>query len=221
MLLTETIKNSTSSIKKRRATIESKQHAETYAKALAQLAQATDSIKWTLDCAAVMKESGIVSTPLMDETTRNDILACINDCGNGVSEMKLTLEAVRLLKSKGDAVSAQIKIVWKDASQKYSEGSKGYLSIIGGLSNDPKRAKELADNITKTVTGDPSIKAIKSLVSDVKEAKQIADTFSLNPEIEGFLKKVSSQHATVVDLTPNILNWLKEKKLISKLKIRF
>ena len=144
-------------------------------------------------------------------------VACINDCGNGVSEMKLTLEAVKLLKSKGDAVSAQIKIVWKDASQKYSEGSRGYLSMIGGLSNDPKRARELADSITKTAASDPSIKAIKSLVSDVKEAQQIAYTFSLNPEIEAFLKKVSSQQATVVDLTPNILNWLKEKKLISKL----
>lgn len=221
MLLTETIKISTSAIKKRRATIESKQHAETYAKALAQLARATDSIKETLDCAVVMKESGIVSTPLMDETTRSDLLVCINDCGNGVSEMKLTFEAVKLLKSKGDAVSAQVKIVWKDASQKYSQGSRGYLSMIGGLSNDPKRARELADSITKTVASDPSIKAIKSLVSDVKEAQQIADTFSLNPEIEAFLKKVSSQQATVVDLTPNILNWLKEKKLIGKLKIRF
>ena len=45
MLLTETIKNSTSAIKKRRATIESKQHAETYARALAQLSQSTGSIK--------------------------------------------------------------------------------------------------------------------------------------------------------------------------------
>lgn len=221
MLLTETIKNSTSAIKKRRATIESKQHAETYAKALAQLARATDSIKEALDCAVVMKESGIVSTPFMDETTRSDLLDYINDCGNGVSEMKLTLEAVKLLKSKGEAVSAQVKIVWKDASQKYSQGSRGYLSMIGGLSNDPKRARELADSITKTVASDPSIKAIKSLVSDVKEAQQIADTFSLNPEIEAFLKKVSSQQATVVDLTPNILKWLKEKKLIGKLKIRF
>ena len=221
MLLTETIKNSTSAIKKRRATIESKQHAETYAKALAQLARATDSIKETLDCAVVMKESGIVSTPFMDETTRSDLLDYINDCGNGVSEMKLTLEAVKLLKSKGDAVSAQIKIIWRDASLKYSEGSKGYLSMIGGLSNDPKRAKELADNITKTVAGDPSIKAVKSLVSDVAEAKQITDEFSLNPEIENFLKKVSSQRATVFDLSPNILTWLNEKNLTSKLKIRF
>lgn len=221
MLLTDTIKNSTSAIKKRRATIESKQHAETYAKALAQLAQTTESIKGTLDCAAVMKESGIVDTPLMDETTRSDLLTCINDCGNGVSEMKLTLEAVRLLKSKGDAVATQIKIVWRDASVKYSDGSKGYLSMIGGLSSDPKRAKELADNITKTVAGDPSIKSVKSLVADVAEAKQITEEFSLNPEIEDFLKKVSSQRATVFDLTPNVLTWLKEKNLTGKLKIRF
>lgn len=221
MLLTETIKNSTSAIKKRRAALESKQYAETYAKALAQLAQATESIKGILDCAAAMKEKGIVSTPLMDKSTRSELLACIDDCGNGVSEMRLALETVRFLKSKGDAVTAQIKIVWRDAAQKYSEGVKGYLSMIGGLSNDPKRAKELTDNITQTVAGNPSIKAINSLVSDVAEAKQIIEKFSLNPEIEDFLKKVSSQHATVLDLTSNILAWLKEKNLITKLKIRF
>ena len=134
---------------------------------------------------------------------------------------KLTLEAVKLLKSKGDAVSTQVKIVWRDAALKYSEGSKGYLSMIGGLSNDPKRAKELADNIAKIVDGAPSIKAVKCLVSDVAEAKQIIDGFSLNPEIEDFLKKVSSQRATVNDLTPSVLIWLKENKLTGKLKISF
>lgn len=221
MLLTEIIKNSTSAIKKRRATIESKQHAETYAKALVQLAQTIESIKSTLDCAVAMKESGIVSTPLMDEISRGDLLACINDCGNGISEMQLTLEAVKLLKSKGDAFTAQIKIVWRDAAQKYSDGPKGYLSMIGGLSNNPKRAKELAENISKTVSGDPSIKAVNSLVSDVAEANQVTEQFSLNSKIELFLKKVSSQGATVSDLTPEVLAWLQEKKLMSKLKIRF
>lgn len=221
MLLTDTIKTSTSAIKKRRATIESKHNAETYAKALAQLAQTIENIERTLDCTAVMKECGIVDTPLMDEATRSDLLTYINDCGNGVSEMKLTLEAVKLLKSKGDVVATQIKIVWRDASMKYSDGAKGYLSMIGGLSSDPKRARELVDNITKTVAGDPSIKAAKSLVADVTEAKQIAEEFSLNSEIEDFLKKVSSQRATVFDLTPNVLTWLREKDLMNKLKIRF
>lgn len=221
MRLTETIKNCTSAIKKRRAATESKLHAETYAKALAQLVQATSSIKGTLECATVMKESGIIDTPLMDEATRSDLLTSIDDCGNGISEMKLTLEAVKLLKSKGDAVAAQMKIVWRDASMRYSDGSKGYLSMIGSLSSDPKRAKDLADNITKTVVGDPSIKAVQSLVADVAEAKRITDEFSLNSEIEEFLKKVSSQRATVLDLTPEILIWLRDKSLTNKLKVRF
>ena len=221
MLLTETIKNSTSAIKQRRATIENKQHAETYAKALTQLSQVTEGIKDTLDFAAAMKGKGIVNTPLMDEPTRSELLACIDDCGNGVSEKQLTIETVRLLKSKGDALAAQMKIVWRDAAQKYSDGPKGYLSMIGGLSNDPKRAKDLTDSITQTVAGNPSIKAVNSLVSYVAEAKQITDQFSLNPEIENFLKKVSSQRATVLDLTPNIMTWLKEKNLTGRLKIRF
>lgn len=79
----------------------------------------------------------------------------------------------------------------------------------------------MPDNITKTVAGEPSIKAVKKLVADVSEAKKIADEFSLNPEIEVFLKKVSSLQATVADLTPDILTWLKGKNLTSKLKIRF
>lgn len=221
MLLTETISKTTSAIKMRRATLESKQLAEAYGKALAQLALATESIKGTLECAIAMKDNGIVDTPLMDETTREDLLASIDDCGNGVNEITLSIETVRLLKSKGDAVSTQIKIIWKDAARKYSEGTKGYLSMIGGLSPDPKRSRELADNIGKLVAGDPTIAGINGLVSDVAEAKKIVEAFSLNPEIERFLKKVSAQQATVVDLTPNVLAWLKEKNLTSKLRVRF
>lgn len=221
MLLTEIIKNSTSAIKKRRTTIESKKHAEDYGKALAQLALATESIKGTLDCAAAMKENGIVDNPIIEKATRDELLDCINECGNGVHEITLTMEAVRLLKSKGDAVATQIKIVWKDAARKYSEGTKGYLSMISGLSADPKRSKELADNIGKLVAGDPTIGGIKNLVSNVAEAKEIVGAFSLNPEIESFLKKVSTQQATVVDVTPNVLAWLKEKNLTSKLRVRF
>lgn len=221
MLLTETIKNSTSAVKRHRTAIEDQQHAESYTKALTQLARSVESIKEALDCATVMKESGIVSTPIMDETMRDDLLTCINDCGNGVSDRKLTLDTVNLLKSKGDALSAQIKNSWRDAALQYSEGTKGYLSMIGGLANDPKQARELVESITKTVASEPSTKAVKSLVSDVSKAEKIIGGFSLNPEIENFLEKVSQQRASVLDLTPNILDWLKERELTSKLKIRF
>lgn len=61
----------------------------------------------------------------------------------------------------------------------------------------------------------------QSRKDDVVTFEELADEFSLNPEIEVFLKKVSSLQATVADLTPDILTWLKGKNLTSKLKIRF
>ena len=213
MLLTETIKNSTSAIKKRRATIESKQHAETYARALAQLSQSTGSIKDTLDCANAIKESGIVEAPVIDEATRSDLLACINDCGNGISEMRLSMDAVRLLKSKGDAFATQIKIVWRDASAKYSDGSKGYLSMIGGLSSNPKRATELADNITKTVAGEPSID-MTMLEAFVKERNEAL--FSLDrKKIEAYMIKYGE---TEITQTPDNVFWASVYKAICGIK---
>lgn len=221
MLLTDTIKNSTSAITRRRAAQESKQNAENYGKAISQLDQTTLMIRATLECANALKEKGIVSSPIMDEDTRAEILDSFDSCGNGIENMDLSVETVKLLRSKGEAFFTKIKIVWKDAARKYSEGTTGYLSMIAGLSPDPTKARELAESITKAVDGDPSIKAINGLVFDVQEAKIITDAFALNSEIETFLKKVSSQQATVFDLTPSILAWLKEKKLTNKLKLRF
>ena len=169
----------------------------------------------------MMKSAGIVEHPLMMRPVRDELVEYAGNCGKGIYEGKLTLDMVIAFKAKGDAVAEQIKIVWKDAATKYAEGTKGYLSMIGGLTDNPKQAKELADSISKTVNGALSVTSIKKLVADVDEAKRITHGFSLNPEIEAFLQKVSSQQATIVDLTPNVLTWLKEKKLTSKLKVRF
>lgn len=221
MLLTETINRSTSTIQNRRTVQENKKSAEDYSKALVQLAQASNALKITLDCAIEMKSKGIVSHPLMLQQIRDELIEYADNCGKGVFDGTLALDMVVAFKAKGDAVAEQMKIIWKDAAIQYAEGTKGYLSMIGGLTDDPKHARELADSISETVAGTLSNAAIKKLVADVAEAKRIADAFSLNPEIEAFLKKVSSQQATVTDLTPNVLAWLKEKKLTSKLKVRF
>lgn len=221
MLLTETIKKSTSAIQKRRTAQENKRSAEDYSKALGRLAQASDALKSTLDCATELKSKGIVEHPLMLQQMRDELIEYADNCGRGVFEGTLTLDMVTAFKAKGDTIAAQMQVVWKDAAAKYAEGTKGYLSMISGLTDDPKHAKELADSISNTVDGVLSISAIKKLVTEVAEAKRITAAFSLSPEIEMFLKKVSSQQATAADLTTNIMAWLKEKKLTGKLKIRF
>lgn len=221
MLLTETIKNSTTAIKTRRTTLENNQNAELYTKALLQLAQQNDAIKAILDCAKEMKAKGIVDKSVLTKSVRDDLLTSVVDCGSAIAEDNLTLDAVKVLQTKGETYASQLKLIWKDAATKYADGAKGYLLMISGLAQDPRKARELGDSITRTVEGTLSIGAINKLVSDVKEAKEITDSFSLNPVIEAFLKKVSAQQATVADLTPDVIKWLQDKQLLSKLKVRF
>jgi len=224
MLLTETIRKSTTAIMLRRNANDNKAKAESYFNALTKLDQTAKSIGETLSCAAEMKTKGIISAPIVSEAVKSDLLSCIDSCGNGVSpesEDQLTIETVKLLQSKGDAIAATMKVTWKSAATEYAKGPTGYLSMIANLTDNPKQAKDLVERINKTTAGDPSIKAISKLVEDVATAKKITEDFSISPKIESFLKKVSTQHATVADLTPDVTAWLKEKRLMGKLKVRF
>lgn len=221
MLLTETIKNSMSAIKKKKSMQDNKKAAEDFVKALRKLYCVSQVIKGNLDCATEMKKSGLVQYPVMKQQMRDELLELADSCGRGVFEGTLTMDMVTALEAKGDFVAQQMRIVWKDSSAQYAEGTKGYLSMIGELTDNPKRARELVNSITKTVNGDFDVFHIKNLVKDVDEAKKIVDAFSLNPEMENFLRKVSSLQATVIDLTPDVLAWLQEKRLMSKLRIIF
>ena len=40
-------------------------------------------------------------------------------------------------------------------------------------------------------------------------------------EAEKFIVKVRTQQATVADLTPHIMDWLKENHLTGQIKVRF
>lgn len=221
MLLTDRINSCTSAIQRRRVAQENKQSAEAYTRALTQLNAVSDCLRSSLNCAATMKEKGIVSAPLILEQTRDDLLESANNCGQGVFDGTLSVETVNVLKAKSEAFSGQITIIWKDAASKYAEGIQGYLSMLGGLSSEPKKASEMYEKINKLVNGSPSAGAISKLVDTVVEAKKITDGFSLNEHIEAFLKKVSRREATVFDLSPEIMKWLKDKNLSKKLKIGF
>ncbi|MEE1282943.1 MAG: hypothetical protein UHK60_11970 [Acutalibacteraceae bacterium] len=221
MLLTETIKKTTTAIETRRATIENKQSAERYSKALSQLSKQYISIKNAVDCVKEIKDKKIVESSVFPKSIRDSLLSSVISCGSAIDNGTLTSDAVKVLQTKADIFDNHLKIIWKDAASKYSDGTKGYLSMISGFTDDPQKAKELSESITKTVNGTLSIKAINKLVDDVNKAKVITESFSLNQTIEIFLKKVSAQQATVTDLTPEVLQWLKDKKLLSKLKVSF
>ncbi len=221
MLLTDTIRKSTAAIERQRSMREDKEAADNYAKALKQLSQVINTLQSTVDCVIQMQSSGIVMHPILTQKTRDELNELINNCGMSIYEYNLTTDLVTAFKTKVEAFSSEVTITWKNTALHYSEGPKGYLSMIGGLTDNPSYAQNLAIEIDKAVNNSPSSTTIRKLVSAVGEANKITDSFAISPDIESFLKKVASQHATVSDLSPDIIRWLEKKKLKDKLRVKF
>ena len=221
MLLTQTIKNSTDAIEKQRNARNDKRTAEALSRALDLLIEAGVELQKTLSYAAAMQNNGLTSEPVYSEEAHDSLLECINTCGQGVVDRELTIDQVKALGIQNQAAKRQLKTVWKSAAAVYTEGVRGYLQMIGSLTADPVQAKKLADRLAQAAEGEPSVTAVNELISDVEEANAITESFSINTEIEVFLRKVSNRQATVHDLTPEILGWLQEKRLTSRLMVRF
>lgn len=221
MLLTDTIRKSTAAIERQRSMREDKEAADKYAKALKQLSQVINTLQSTVDCVTQMQSSGIVMHPILTQKTRDELNELINNCGISIYEYNLTTDLVTAFKTKVESFSSAVTITWKKAALHYSEGPKGYLSMIGGLTDNPSYAQNLAVEIDKAVNNSPSSSTIRKLVSAIGEANKITDSFALSPDIESFLKKVALQHATVSDLSPDIIRWLEKKNLKDKLKVKF
>lgn len=131
------------------------------------------------------------------------------------------MSEVNAISANLKTAQAELAAAWSRDAVTFADGAKGYLTIICGLTDDPKSVRELAKSIGDIMVSPVSRKQINALVSKVDEANKITSNFPLKPEIEVFLKKVSAQRASIADLTPNILEWLREHKLREKFKVNF
>lgn len=221
MLLVDTIANCTAAIQKKASVQQKKQADEAFSHAIGRLSQVNDALNETLTCMTELRNKNISTAPILHKQTKDELLACVNACGRSLSEGTLDLSEVNAVSANLKTAQAELTVAWERDVATYADGPRGYLSIIGGLTDDPESVRQLAKSIEDIMTETVSRKQINALVSKVDEANKITSNFPLKPEIETFLKKVSAQRATISDLTPNILEWLKEHKLLEKLKVNF
>lgn len=221
MLLTETIKNSIQAIEMKNNAAQNKSDFAAYSARLSMVTKFGDNVRKISEVASRMHTQHVTNAPVFTYDLRQGILDAIDACGNGIAGGSLTDDAVYQLREAGNKMDTQVKAIWKDEAPRYSNGVKGYLSLISGLTTNPTQSKELVDQIDKIINGTPTLDNINQLVMSVAAARQITKSFTATPEITGFLQKVSSHRASVADLTPNILDWLQSRGLMTKVKLVF
>lgn len=221
-MLVDTISRSISSVNALRAAKDQKTSIDTYQKALKQVNNTAILLQNTLDCINLINNNHIkFDNPVFTEEIRQSLFEYANACGKAVYNNELTADMARTFQSQVQSLSKDLRKEWKTASADYTEEVLGYLSLIAGITDNPKYYRDMADSIREICENPPTSKSVSDLIHKVRSAKAVVDKFSLNPAIESFLKKVSSRQATIADLTPEVMNWLKENRLAGKLKIRF
>lgn len=220
-MITDSIQSCISAVKQKQDALRSKQSFEEYQKTLALLSVECQNLERSLDTIDSIEKNKISDMPLLDNGTKTELLEAIDDCGIALENGQLGKESVQVFGSRAKQLQRDLTAAWKVCATHYADSVSGYLGIVQGLTDRPKEVADLKDQIIKLASSDPTVVATKRLASDVAQANGIISQFSLKPEIEVFLKKVSSKTATVKDVTPEVLSWLESKKLVDKLRVSF
>ena len=220
-MITDSIQSCISAVKQKQDALRSKQSFEEYQKILALLSVECQNLERSLDTIDSIEKNKISDSPLIDNGTKMELLEVIDDCGIALENGQLGKEGVQVFGSRTKQLQRDLTATWKVCASHYAESVTGYLGIVQGLTDKPKEVDELKARIGNTVNGDPSAASAKKLSADIAQANVIISKFSLKPEIEVFLKKVAAKKATVSDLSPEVLNWLSDQKLLEKLKLSF
>ena len=220
-MITDSIQSCISAIKQKQDALRSKQSFEEYQKILALLSVECQNLERSLDTIDGIEKNKISDLPLLDNGTKLELLEAIDDCGIALENGQLGKDGVQVFGSRTKQLQRDLTTTWKECATRYADSVTGYLGIVQGLTDRPKEVDELKSRIGNTVNGDPSPASAKKLSADVAQANVIISKFSLKPEIEAFLKKVAAKKAAVSDLSPEVLNWLSDQKLLEKLKLSF
>ena len=112
---------------------------------------------------------------------------------------------------------------WSEYYTKMSSHVISLLDTVKSILKDENKAVYAVNKIKKAANWNTSIDNYNYLKQGLAEADQILEDLDLDEDSEvlAFLKLVSAGNATVLDLTDEILEWIKTENLGDKMFINF
>ena len=93
------------------------------------------------------------------------------------------------------------------------------LELIMPIYKGTPKPKDLIDDIQTIESDIPDAASVYTADNSVETGRKILNNMEIDDDIKLFLKKVSTNSASLLDVNENILNWLKNNNLLNKMKI--
>lgn len=93
------------------------------------------------------------------------------------------------------------------------------LELIKPIYKNTPKPKDLIDKIQAVDDDAIDEEIVKTAARSVDAGKDILNNMAIDDDVKSFLKKVSTNTASLMDINENILLWLKNNDLLNKMKI--
>lgn len=129
-----------------------------------------------------------------------------------------------------DKINKQVNDLESSLKEKWKDFYKERTTSIRSTIDSTKNLVPQNDNVNTVLNAlNPnksywpvSQRNVDIIESNINTAKNIVNNLGLeNDSIKKFISLISSNKATIVDLTPEILEWIKDKKLEDKISLNF
>ena len=198
-----------------------KQAAKIFKEQIIALGSCTPTLEQLLNIITALRDKQIAPGILTAEL-KETLQTSVDNCGEKTHDHTLDAGTVQALKNAIDLCKTSTESAWKAAADKQCMTVIGSLRSLKSLLPNKKEADELLESLGNAKAKMPtSAKGIDDFLGKVTRGKEIVDGLHLDDEVENFINKVKIQKATVSDLTPHILKWLKANDLMNTMKVRF
>ena len=161
---------------------------------------------------------------VISQETRAKVIGLLKSSSDAISRGLVQETTANYLQKEVFAIKKAILQEWSDYYHKVADQKINMLQTIKGIAPERDKVDYASNKIKLGASWDFKQDNLDKMEKGLLEADEIINSLGFGEdgvEILDFLKKVASGKASVHDLTPDILNWLMENNMTSKLAVSF
>lgn len=161
---------------------------------------------------------------VISQETRGKVIGLLKSSYDAVSRGLIQESTANYLQKEVFNIKKEILQEWSNYYHRVADQKINMLQTIKGIAPEREKVDYASNKIKLGASWDFKQDNLDKMEKGLQEADEIINSLGFGEdgaEILVFLKKVASGKASVHDLTTDILNWLKENNMTSKLAVSF
>lgn len=155
----------------------------------------------------------------LDEENMHKLNGLMNYANQSISSKKAVNPEI--FSKDVTELTGNVSVAWKLFFHDRFDNLISGLSIMMAIHPEPKQIRLLINSLKKCEKWPLDKDSALNFQVKEKEANDLLKNMEFDAGIRNFLEKVSSQSATINDMTPEVYQWLVKEKIAGKLGLYF